>query len=95
MLLLLLLLHFLTIPFLFSSERFHFIGVGRVLGNRYKLGEKVLVTNGDKASGNFIKYDVEVRDADVVSFCIFVVLLYTSTCRDIFCKYTNIFNIQN
>ncbi|XP_037824848.1 nuclear pore membrane glycoprotein 210 [Lucilia sericata] len=43
-------------------------GVGRVLGNRYKLGEKVLVTNGDKASGNFIKYDVEVRDADVIQF---------------------------
>lgn len=32
------------------------------------MGEKVLVTNGDKASGNFIKYDVEVRDADVVSY---------------------------
>uniref|UniRef100_A0A1A9WQW2 BIG2 domain-containing protein n=1 Tax=Glossina brevipalpis TaxID=37001 RepID=A0A1A9WQW2_9MUSC len=42
--------------------------VGKVLGNRYKLGEKVAVTNGDKASGNFIKYDVEVRDADVLKF---------------------------
>lgn len=47
------------------------LGVGKVLGNRYKLGEKVAVTNGDKASGNFIKYDVEVRDADVVSLILF------------------------
>ncbi|KAI9583399.1 hypothetical protein GQX74_005147 [Glossina fuscipes] len=45
-----------------------YTGVGKVLGNRYKLGEKVAVTNGDKASGNFIKYDVEVRDADVIQF---------------------------
>lgn len=44
-----------------------FPGVARVLSNRLKLGEKIVVTNGDKASGSSIKYDVEVRDADVVS----------------------------
>ncbi|XP_036332453.1 nuclear pore membrane glycoprotein 210 [Rhagoletis pomonella] len=43
-----------------------FTGVAQVLGNRLKLGEKIVVTNGDKASGSSIKYDVEVRDADVI-----------------------------
>ncbi|XP_020712667.1 nuclear pore membrane glycoprotein 210 isoform X1 [Ceratitis capitata] len=43
-----------------------FTGVARVLSNRLKLGEKIVVTNGDKASGSSIKYDVEVRDADVI-----------------------------
>ncbi|XP_014100175.2 nuclear pore membrane glycoprotein 210 [Bactrocera oleae] len=43
-----------------------FTGVARVLGNRLKLGEKIVVSNGDKASGSSIKYDVEVRDADVI-----------------------------
>ncbi|XP_017475725.1 PREDICTED: nuclear pore membrane glycoprotein 210 isoform X2 [Rhagoletis zephyria] len=43
-----------------------FTGVAQVLGNRLKLGEKIVVTNGDKASGSTIKYDVEVRDADVI-----------------------------
>ncbi|XP_055917855.1 nuclear pore membrane glycoprotein 210 [Eupeodes corollae] len=42
-------------------------GVGKVLGNRFKLGEKVVVTNGDK-TGSFLKYDVEVRDADKIEF---------------------------
>ncbi|XP_037941866.1 nuclear pore membrane glycoprotein 210-like [Teleopsis dalmanni] len=43
-----------------------FTGVARVFGNRFKLSEKVIVTNGDVASGSFIKYDVEVREADVL-----------------------------
>ncbi|XP_067631860.1 nuclear pore membrane glycoprotein 210 [Eurosta solidaginis] len=57
-----------------------YTGVARVLGNRLKLGEKIVVTNGDKASGSSIKYDVEVRDADVIqllkSFDIFSGSMY-------------------
>ncbi|XP_054736969.1 nuclear pore membrane glycoprotein 210 [Anastrepha obliqua] len=57
-----------------------FTGVARVLGNRLKLGEKIVVTNGDKASGSAIKYDVEVRDTDVIqllkSFDIFSGSMY-------------------
>ncbi|CAD7078083.1 unnamed protein product [Hermetia illucens] len=42
-------------------------GVARVLGNRFKSGEKIAISNGDK-SGSFLKYDIEVREADKIEF---------------------------
>lgn len=49
-------------------------GVARVLGNRFKSGEKIAISNGDK-SGSFLKYDIEVREADKVYNLLCMLLL--------------------
>lgn len=42
-------------------------GIGHVLSSRSKFGEPVTVMNGNERSG-YIKYDLEIRDADSVEF---------------------------
>ena len=42
-----------------------FLGIGKVLGNRHKTGDKVIITNGDK-TGSYVKYELEIREADKV-----------------------------
>ncbi|KAH8272626.1 hypothetical protein KR018_010193 [Drosophila ironensis] len=44
-------------------------GVARVMHYRPKMGEKIIITNGDTGNrGGFIKYDLEIRDFDVILF---------------------------
>ncbi|KAH8339937.1 hypothetical protein KR067_003165 [Drosophila pandora] len=44
-------------------------GVARVLQYRQSAGEKIIITTGDAASrGGFIKYDLEIRESDVILF---------------------------
>lgn len=45
-----------------------------MLGNRFKSGEKIAISNGDK-SGSFLKYDIEVREADKVYNLLCMLLL--------------------
>lgn len=51
-----------------SKSIFWITGVARVLQYRQSAGEKIIITTGDSASrGGFIKYDLEIRESDVVS----------------------------
>ncbi|ALC40423.1 gp210, partial [Drosophila busckii] len=44
-------------------------GVARVLHHQQKLGEKVVVTSGDKTGrGGYLKYDLELRESDAIVF---------------------------
>ncbi|XP_002004459.3 nuclear pore membrane glycoprotein 210 [Drosophila mojavensis] len=44
-------------------------GIARVLSQQQKLGEKVVVTCGDKSHrGGYLKYDLELREADTIVF---------------------------
>ncbi|XP_030369021.1 nuclear pore membrane glycoprotein 210 [Scaptodrosophila lebanonensis] len=44
-------------------------GIARVLKHRHKLGEKIVVTSGDKVGlGGYLKYDLEVRESDAILF---------------------------
>ncbi|XP_002059350.3 nuclear pore membrane glycoprotein 210 isoform X2 [Drosophila virilis] len=44
-------------------------GIARVLSHQHKLGEKVVVTCGDKSRrGGYLKYDLELRESDAIVF---------------------------
>ncbi|XP_044316732.1 nuclear pore membrane glycoprotein 210 isoform X2 [Drosophila rhopaloa] len=65
----------LTLSSIWSSSDEHIIsinkhtGIARVLHHRHKLGDKIVITNGDEEKqGGFIKYDLEVRESDAIVF---------------------------
>ncbi|XP_041563587.1 nuclear pore membrane glycoprotein 210 isoform X2 [Drosophila elegans] len=65
----------LTLSSIWSSSNEHIIsinkqtGIARVLNHQHKLGEKIVITNGDEEKrGGFIKFDLEVRESDAIVF---------------------------